>query len=93
MARYGVSNTIECGIMAKVFLNGAEVPRCFYADTRRGVVRQFRADADGNILIDKRRKCAAVRTLRGKVEVVDMDGNPVLPAHDIRFNPQSPYRQ
>lgn len=35
--------------VVRVWLDGAEVRDCYYADARRGVVRRFVRDADGQL--------------------------------------------
>lgn len=93
MARYSLSNTIEVGRPAEVTLNGEVVGVPIYADTTAGVVRVLANDKDGNILIDKRRKSARTRTLRGKVEVFDQDGKPFVLSQDHRYRHDSPFRR
>jgi hypothetical protein len=52
----------------QVFLNGANVTAdCFYADVRRGVVRQYERTREGGRLIQDGHR-AAWRELRGRVE-------------------------
>jgi len=48
-----------------VFVNGKRVAACFYADTRKGVVKAYRKPYK----IDKHRKRALSYTLHGDVEV------------------------
>lgn len=51
--------------LRRVLLNGREIKRVFYADTRKGVVRQHRDP----IQIHKHGKRTVVKTTHGKVEV------------------------
>jgi hypothetical protein len=64
----------------RAWLDGVEVTkRCFYADPRRGVVRVFRLNAQGQKFVDhsqvtywgvtKERPCVASEELRGRVVV------------------------
>ena len=50
----------------QVFLDGKPIKRCLYADTRRGLVRVF----NDPLRLDKYRKRALWKTLRGDVRVV-----------------------
>lgn len=49
----------------EVLVNGKRVDMVFYADTRRGVVRAYRAP----LKLDKWRKRVLTRTLHGAVQV------------------------
>ena len=49
-----------------VYLNSKLIKQCFYADERKGIVRQFRQP----LKLDKYRKRVLSRTLRGDVVVV-----------------------
>ena len=63
---YTVSNTAAIGIRARVFVNGNEVARAYYADTTRGIVR-FYPQA---LRVKKpERDQVYSRTLRGNVTV------------------------
>jgi hypothetical protein len=50
-----------------VRLNGKPCPNAFYADGRRGVVREFATDANGNKHLAPDGKSIATRERRGRV--------------------------
>lgn len=50
----------------KVMVNGKEVEKCFYADTKRGIADCYRSP----FKVDKWRKRLLSKRYRGKVEVV-----------------------
>ena len=63
MTRYTVDDR---DLIEAVFLNGRKVDYCFFADTRRGVVRVFRFP----FRPDKYKRRVLTKTLRGRVEVL-----------------------
>lgn len=56
----------------RVKLDGVLRPHCFYADGRRGVVREYVSDGRGNVALFTTggERGPATRELRGKVEWV-----------------------
>lgn len=62
---YTVGNTSAIGRVAKVFVNGNEVDKAFYADTEKGIVKYYPAP----FRVNKRTEEIYSRTLRGKVTV------------------------
>lgn len=53
---------------ARVWLDGVEVTsRCFYADGRRGVVRLFKHDANGHVVVNDTMDGIATEELHGHV--------------------------
>lgn len=54
----------------RVFVNGREIERVFFADTKRGIVDAYREP----LKLDKRKKRLLTRRYRGAVRVVDIDG-------------------
>jgi hypothetical protein len=51
----------------QVKLDGALRPNAFYADGRRGVVREYAVDAQGRKYLDPKTGEPATRELRGRV--------------------------
>ncbi|MGO3214770.1 MAG: hypothetical protein ACTIJ4_01570 [Halomonas sp.] len=67
-------HTREDGRGRRYFLlNGKRLERCFYADTKRGIADVYSTDKDGAVKIDKHRKRALSKRLRGTIEVVFYD--------------------
>lgn len=56
-----------------VFLDGARLKHCIYADTKRGIVDVHVLNERGFVKVDKRGKRPLSKRLRGKVEVVPCD--------------------
>jgi hypothetical protein len=56
----------------KVLVNGVEIDRVVYAHTRKGKVVQFVTKPNGMVALDKHHKRPRTRTLRGRVEVVEV---------------------
>jgi len=67
---YTVSNTAAIGIRARVFVNGNEVAKAYYADTTRGIVRFYPQPLRFK---KPERDRAYSRTLKGSVTVELLD--------------------
>ena len=62
---YTIGNTSAIGLIAKVFVNGNEVEKVFYADTEKGIVKYYPEP----VRLKKRTEEIYSRALRGKVTV------------------------
>lgn len=66
---YTLENTSKIGKRVKVLVNGVEVKKVFYVDTKKGKVRHY----DSPPQIHKYRKRAISRTKHGRVEVIPLE--------------------
>lgn len=67
---YTVENTVKLGKRVKVLVDGVEVNKVFYVDTKKGKVRHY----DTPVKVHKHGKRAISRTKYGRrVEVIDLE--------------------
>jgi hypothetical protein len=56
-------------IRHRCWLNDRELDDCFYADTRRHLVKMYARDADGHLYLDHKTGEPAIVVKRGRVRV------------------------